>query len=275
MLKFSKILEQQERKLNILYIHGLGGNSTESDVLKADNINIISKNIDYDNVDILNELLKENIEGVIGHSLGGLLTYYISNIKNIPSLLFNPAFEDPDIKFELSNIKKFNKNQIAIIGLQDDVILAEIQIKNLKKSDCKIYIENIGHDISDDIKLIYFNMFIVNLFKDEDYSEYKSTFIHNDIEYDLNKLFELTSETKSEKTDIKLLDWVLQYTDVDIKRVKKADINIPIIITNSNNKLVVLDGVHRLQKAIDNKDKFILTKFIDEKELEKCKIKNK
>lgn len=272
MLKFSKILEQQERKSNILYIHGLGGNPNESDILKADNVNIISKNIDYDNVDILNELLKKNIDGVIGHSLGGLLAYYISNIKNIPSLLFNPAFEDPDIKFELSNIKKFNKNQIAIIGLQDDVILAEIQIKNLKKSDCKIYIENIGHDISDDIKLIYFNMFIVNLFKDEDYSEYKSTFIHNDIEYDLNKLFELTSETKSEKTDIKLLDWVLQYTDVDNKRVKKADINIPIIITNSNNKLVVLDGVHRLQKSIQDKQDFILTKFIDEKELEKCKI---
>lgn len=162
MLKFSKILEQQERKLNILYIHGLGGNSTESDVLKADNINIISKNIDYDNVDILNELLKENIEGVIGHSLGGLLAYYISNIKKIPSLLFNPAFEDPDIKFELPNIKKFNKNQIAIVGLQDDDILAETQIKNLKKPDCKIYIENIGHDISDDIKLIYFDIFLEN-----------------------------------------------------------------------------------------------------------------
>ena len=272
MLKFSKILEQQERKLNILYIHGLGGNSTESDVLKADNINIISKNIDYDNVDILNELLKENIEGVIGHSLGGLLAYYISNIKKIPSLLFNPAFEDPDIKFELPNIKKFNKNQIAIVGLQDDEILAETQIQNLKKSDCKIYIENIGHDISDDIKLIYFNMFIVNLFKDEDYSEYKSTFIHNDVEYNLNKLLELVENVKSEKTEVKLLEWVLEYSDIDKKRVKEADINIPIIITNSNNKLVVLDGAHRLSKAIEEGNEYILTKFVDEEKLKRCKI---
>jgi predicted esterase YcpF (UPF0227 family) len=273
MIKFSKILEQQESKTNILYIHGLNGNPNESDILKADNVNIISKKIDYDNIDILDELLKEKIDAVIGHSLGGLLAYHISNIKKIPSLLFNPAFEDTVIKFNIPVEKKLNKNQIAVIGLQDDVILAETQIKNLKKSDCKIYIENIGHDISDDIKTIYFNMFISNLFKDEDYSEYKSTFIHNDIEYDLNKLFDMTSETKAEKTDIKLLDWVLQYTDIENNRVKKADINIPIIITNSNNKLVVLDGVHRLQKSIDNGNEYILTKFIDEKELEKIEIK--
>ena len=159
MLKFSKILEQQERKLNILYIHGLGGSSNESDILKSDSINIISNNIDYDNTDILKDLLKEDIDGVVGHSLGGLLAYYISNEKNIPSLLFNPAFEDSDIKFEISD-KEPNKNQIAVIGLQDDEILAETQIKNLKHSDCKIYIENIGHDISDDIKLKYFNIFL-------------------------------------------------------------------------------------------------------------------
>ncbi len=163
MKKFTTILlEQKTNILNILYLHGIGGSINDFDILKSNKIKLICRKLNFEDKNLLFNILKDidKYDGVIGNSVGGLLAYYISNIKNIPSLLFNAAFEDPDIKFEIPILKKFNKNQIAVIGLQDDEILAETQIKNLKQSDCKIYIENIGHDISDDIKIKYFDIFL-------------------------------------------------------------------------------------------------------------------
>ncbi len=280
MLKFSSILEANSKKSNILYLHGLNAtkDSENINLLANNKINLIFKELDYTDPNLLESLLtdKSNIDAIIGHSLGAFLGYHISNIKNIPSLLFNPSFNDNDVDISIPNKysnTKLNNNQIVVIGLNDDESLPEVQIKNLKESNCKIYIENIGHDIPNDIKLMYYNIFLAELFKNKPYSEYKSTFIHNGNEYSINKLFDITKDTKIEKTKIELLSWILEYdTTDDTNRDNYIDLNIPIIVTVSNNKYVVLDGVHRLKKAIVENNEYILTKYINEKNLENCII---
>lgn len=85
--------------------------------------------------------------------------------------------------------------------------------------------------------------------KNESYQEYKSTFTHDGIEYDLNKLFEFSELLPVELFDIDDLDWVLDHSTIDNNRVENADVNVPILITQYNGKYVVLDGAHRLTKA--------------------------
>lgn len=276
MIKFTSILESTSKKLNILYLHELdeNSNSENAKILGNDKVNIIFRKINID-VNILETILSDisnnNIDAVIGDSLCGFIAYHISNNKLIPSLLFNPLFDN---NIDISTYTETtNSNQIVIIGLNDDISLPETQLLNVKQLNCKIYVENIGHDIPSDIKLMYYNIFLAELFKDVPYSEYQSTFIHNGNEYSINKLFKITQDAKINKTKIDLLSWIVEFdTTDDTNRNNHIDLSIPIIITISNNKYVVLDGVHRLKKAINDNNDYILTKYIDEDLLKECMI---
>lgn len=102
----------------------------------------------------------------------------------------------------------------------------------------------------------------------------KSTFTHNDEEYDLNKLLKLTSTEKGNYFPIKELKWILKHTKVEPSRVKKADISFPILIGKDDSKWVIYDGVHRLTKAMDEGKKTIKAVKVSNYMLNKCKIKN-
>jgi len=45
--------------------------------------------------------------------------------------------------------------------------------------------------------------------------------------------------------------WVLQYSTADKDRVSNADTNVPILVTLDNGKELVIDGLHRLRKAVN------------------------
>jgi hypothetical protein len=61
-----------------------------------------------------------------------------------------------------------------------------------------------------------------SLFEGKYYRENpKSTFTHDDQEYDLNKLLKLTSTKKGYNFPIKELKWILKHTKVEKDRVKK------------------------------------------------------
>lgn len=155
----------------ILYLHGLDATPEKDNIqiFKKDNIKIISPYLDYREKPLFNDIssiiIKEKPDGIIGHSIGGYLSYYLSIKFYIPCLMFNPAFNDNDLIFQPLPINIYdltpNINQIALIGSEDDVIPMKDQINGLKNNkNIKIFIEKIGHDIPDVIKLKYFTKFI-------------------------------------------------------------------------------------------------------------------
>ena len=115
------------------------------------------------------------------------------------------------------------------------------------------------------------------------------SFTHNGKKYSLNKVFKIIHNKSIESVEISELAWILKYC-YDIvdgqkichscrkgpkgwheERIKNANLNIPIIITRSEEGLVVLDGLHRLERAIQDKVLELPAKYITETELKNCK----
>lgn len=163
----------ENKKLKILYLHGLGA-TTESDhvkVLYDDSIHIIAPSFNYEKEPLFNHICEiiENAkpDGIVGHSMGGYLAYHLSNKYKIPALLFNPAFEPKDFKLqpipdEVKKLEPFDK-QIAVVGSKDGDVPKEDQLKVLDKNRCRIFIEKIDHTIPDEIKVKYFRKFVEEL----------------------------------------------------------------------------------------------------------------
>ena len=61
----------------------------------------------------------------------------------------------------------------------------------------------------------------------------------------------------------------------EIKRIKDADLNYPIIIqkTNTENKFIVIDGVHRLSKALLKNSLYINAYIFDKENMKKFLLK--
>ncbi len=112
-------------------------------------------------------------------------------------------------------------------------------------------------------------MLLWELYQEED----DSTVTHNNQLYDLNKLFATTEHFNTRIFNIKDLKWILKYSKPDPERIDDADPSVPIIVAYSNKKLVVIDGLHRLVKAIENGTDTIEGKFVYKDVLEKCKIR--
>jgi hypothetical protein len=97
------------------------------------------------------------------------------------------------------------------------------------------------------------------------------SFTHDGKKYNLNALFRLTYLRDINHIKLSELAWILEYTQHlnkkneivcnscrkgpsgwHIERVSKADITKPILVIKDNSKWVVLDGVHRLEQALNN-----------------------
>ncbi len=102
-----------------------------------------------------------------------------------------------------------------------------------------------------------------------------STVTHNGQTYSLNKLFYITDRFQLRAFKIKDLKWILKYSKPDPDRLKGTLSTLPILVTYSDKKLVILDGLHRLCTAIDLGLTTIDGKFVYKDVLEKCKIGGK
>lgn len=157
--------------IKILYLHGLDASPESDNVssLKKENVIIISPLINYklkDQFKKISHLIDgENYDGIIGHSIGGYLGYYLSNLYKIPALLFNPSFGDKSdsrllsIPNKILNLPQYKK-QAFVIGMNDNIVEPEKQMKGIKNLTNNVFFEDIGHDIPVKIKLKYFNKFI-------------------------------------------------------------------------------------------------------------------
>ena len=80
-----------------------------------------------------------------------------------------------------------------------------------------------------------------------------STALHDGKLYQLDTLFKLTKDRKVTLIPIAKLTWVLKYSTIDERRVKTADLNAPLLVYHDKKYgLTVIDGVHRLTKALRN-----------------------
>jgi hypothetical protein len=148
------VKESMESKKTCLYIHGLGAVVNDEVKSAMSDYNLIYPQINYDETSKpyyeCIKLVQENkIDFIVGHSIGGVMAYWLSKETNIPSLLLCPAFGDDYTVYVTKSIKRNTPNMMAIIGTKDDEVNNKIVIDTLKKQpNCSIKKAKIGHDIS-------------------------------------------------------------------------------------------------------------------------------
>ena len=86
------------KKTKILYLHGLDSHLTdEKRKILENHFEVVAPQINYrENITLFQELSEilttnKDIEAVIGSSMGGCFSYYLSLYHTLPGLLFNPA----------------------------------------------------------------------------------------------------------------------------------------------------------------------------------------
>lgn len=98
--------------------------------------------------------------------------------------------------------------------------------------------------------------------------EPNSTFTHDGQMYDLNYLLRLMADYPIVDIPVDELTWVLEYDFPDIRRLIAADLEAPVLVTWWEDKLVVIDGLHRMAKAMVLGHQTILGKYVPLRVLE-------
>jgi len=99
-----------------------------------------------------------------------------------------------------------------------------------------------------------------------------STFTHDGKEYDLNKVIRLSRNNMVMVYSVSDLAWILDYDTPSARRTGSANVNIPILIAQLGDKKVVIDGLHRLAKAVDKGMSTIKGKMVSDDVLQQCLI---
>lgn len=119
--------------------------------------------------------------------------------------------------------------------------------------------------------------------------EEDSTFQQDGQKYSLNKLFTLVHSHPIANVSIENLDPIANSLDalktgslvcascqnnaeIHHKRVEKADITIPLLITSHKSSLVVVDGLHRLEHAIRTQQPTLPAKYLSPADLEAARL---
>ena len=137
--------------MKFAYLHGYQGFVTDEKREYLDSLgDCFAPTIDYDNAptlvqDLMEQFTKEPIDFIAGTSLGGMLSYYLGLMLNVPVLMFNPAV------IAIERLKPFlpeqllkaipNQRNLIFTGLKDDVVEPQFQIdfvENLKQQNANI-----------------------------------------------------------------------------------------------------------------------------------------
>lgn len=114
---------------------------------------------------------------------------------------------------------------------------------------------------------------LMKLFEDSPYQEEPGGSVsHDGSKYDLNMLFKATAKQPLAYLKIADLEWILEEGD-DEERTEAADLKSPILVTEWKNKWVVLDGFHRLQKAVSKDIEELAGRIVSAEQLEQAKVK--
>ena len=104
----------------------------------------------------------------------------------------------------------------------------------------------------------------MNKYLDKIYQEGENdTFVSGGVTYPINKYLKIGATKPTVQIPVSELKWVLQYDKADPARVEKADITAPLLVTKWQGKLVAVDGLHRLTKAVQQGVKTLPCKIIE------------
>ena len=107
------------------------------------------------------------------------------------------------------------------------------------------------------------------------YNEEMSTFTHDNKLYDLKKLNDIVKENPVKKFKVSDLVWIFKWDDPNEdhpERISTARLSVPILVTHWKNKLVVIDGLHRLKKAENLKMTEIEGKLVTQDQLQMVEL---
>jgi hypothetical protein len=100
----------------------------------------------------------------------------------------------------------------------------------------------------------------------ETYQEEASIFSNNGVMHDLNQIFVMTEFLPIAYVSTQDLLWMLAGYDPtpdDMPRMDAADLAVPILVTvYEGNKWLIVDGFHRLLKAIREKVSILPCKIV-------------
>lgn len=97
--------------------------------------------------------------------------------------------------------------------------------------------------------MLRFRRFLNELYGEPD----DGTFTHDGVDYNLNGILNATLGLPIEQVPVSELTWILKYdhmTAEDDPRIANADLTAPLLLIHWEGQLVVLDGIHRLAKAV-------------------------
>lgn len=152
----------------ILFLHGLDSKPYEDriEMLQSTGAEVFAPHINYREEDGLDRALKiierEGITHLVGHSIGGLLAFYLSNTFHLPALMFNPAFGSKNDKLIIRPGRLSEEpydQQYAVVGLKDDVVSPDKQLANLKYAKVVWTVEDMGHGVPPRIFKKYLDSF--------------------------------------------------------------------------------------------------------------------
>lgn len=106
------------------------------------------------------------------------------------------------------------------------------------------------------------------------YEEPLSTFSCGGKLYDLTEMLKETHHLPTVKFRVKELEWMLEHGEADPVRVREADLSAPILVTVWDSKLAVVDGFHRLTKAVQQHKRELPGKLLSEEFLERYFIRD-
>lgn len=264
--------------MNILFLHGLDSKPYQ------DRIDLLSKYgtvempfIDYrTETDVFGRISKIvesfNPDIIIGHSMGGILSYYLSVKYNKTNLMFMPAFFSSNAHFmnvpkDVINLQANNK-KLAVIGTHDTAV----DNKNTKKvlPANVIHEEPIGHQLSPMILDKYFKKIMGLTEMITTINEFKNK-LNEDLMMGLDKIGHIAKEVTIEldlkhtqhslgrqgrgsdyitNEDIKNAVGTATEQMVDLIIANKLNVGDSVLITRKEDRLNIV-GALSLKKGTD------------------------
>lgn len=121
--------------MKAIYIHGLHSNPNPKKVqiLEEAGLEVIAPEIDYEKEQgevyprIKKLVLEEQVEVLIGSSMGGFISYWLARELNKPALLFNPALYFESMKPFIPKLESpFNPPLFVCSGEKDETVDPEL-----------------------------------------------------------------------------------------------------------------------------------------------------
>ena len=190
--------------------------------------------------------------------------------------------DEPNVSTRANEILEWSKQQIAAIMGDEESAGAELALESdfNQFEDIEEYYTPARHPFVEAFESIESTLLHDDAQAGQE-SVYQegadSTFGSQGAVYSLDKLFRVADKLPTHQRRVDQYDWILDEVGaIDPERVERSDLSFPILVVptrvGNTSKWVVVDGLHRLQKAKLRERRFILVKELTEQQLESARI---